>query len=96
VHICAGSGIVPSYSIIKHDLRVNDKLKHTLIYSNKNFEDIIFFRQLSELAKEYADRLTVIHTLTKESNDSIFGEKMLKGRVSKELIKSSITNPEIP
>jgi len=23
VHICAGSGIVPSYSIIKHDLRVN-------------------------------------------------------------------------
>jgi ferredoxin-NADP reductase len=94
VHICAGSGIVPSYSIIKHDLSVNQKLRHILIYSNKNFDDIIFFRQLNELENEFPYRLSVIHTLTRETNESLFGERVLKGRVSKELIKKYIINSQ--
>ena len=52
VHICAGSGIVPTYSIIKHDLRVGKELKHTLVYSNKHLEDVIFLKQLEELERE--------------------------------------------
>src|SRR3990172_3730404 len=95
VHICAGSGIVPSYSIIKHDLRVNEKLKHALIYSNKFFEDIIFFNQLDELEKQFPDRLKVTHTLTRETNEVIFCEKIRKGRISKELISESIADPNI-
>ena len=93
VHICAGSGIVPSFSIIKYDLRVNNKLKHTLIYSNKNFEDIIFFEQLKELEKQFPERLKVIHTLTRETDQSFFNEKIIKGRVSKELIAKAINDP---
>ena len=46
------------------------------------------------MENEYPDRLTVIDSLNRETNDSLFGEKILKGRVSNELIKKSITNPE--
>jgi len=93
VHICAGSGIVPSYSIIKHDLRVNQKHKHTLIYSNKLYEDIIFCSELDEMEKGFPDRLKVIHTLTRETNESLFNDKFQRGRVSKEIITKVINDP---
>src|SRR5215475_13956623 len=34
VHICAGSGSVPNFSILKHALEAYPKLKHTFVYSN--------------------------------------------------------------
>jgi len=91
LHICAGSGIVPSFSIIKHDLRVNTKLKHTLVYSNKKFEDVIFLNQLAELQKEFPDRLKVIHTLTREEDMSAF-DGMRKGRISEDLLKEVVND----
>jgi len=94
VHICAGSGIVPSYSIIKHNLRSNDNHRHTIIYSNKNFRDIIFYHQLNKLEQEYPERLKVIYTLTREKDDFSYSEKIRNGRVTKELIEKTITNPE--
>ena len=90
LHICAGSGIVPTYSIIKYDLRYFSKHKHTLIYSNKNFEDIIFYSQLKKLEEEFSERFKVIHTLTRGSGDSSYGDKIKKGRVSKELISETV------
>ena len=94
IHFCAGSGIVPSYSIIKYDLRYFSKHKHTLIYSNKDFEDIIFFNQLKKLEEEFPERLNVIHTLTRESNESVFNEKIKSGRMSKEIISENIKEAE--
>lgn len=85
LHICAGSGIVPSFSIIKHDLRVNEKLKHTLVYSNKKHEDIIFDHDLAELRRQFPDRLKVIHTLTREGDPASFGDYR-SGRISKDLL----------
>src|SRR5207302_1306724 len=37
VHICAGSGIVPNMSMIKHALHHRLKLKHTLVYGNRTW-----------------------------------------------------------
>jgi ferredoxin-NADP reductase len=97
LHICAGSGIVPCYSIIKYDLRYFSKHNHTLIYSNKDFEDIIFYSQLRKLEEEFPDRFKVFHTLTRETGglslnlpDGEAGWKMKKGRVSKELISEAV------
>lgn len=97
LHICAGSGIVPTYSIIKYDLRYFSKHKHTLVYSNKNFEDIIFYSQLRKLEEEFPERFKVIHTLTRETGNFSFnlpdgkaGGKIKKGRVSKELISEAV------
>lgn len=94
VHICAGSGIVPSFSIIKYDLRVNEKLKHTLVYSNKKHEDIIFDEDFAQLEREFPDRLKVIHTLTREEDPTAFGEDIRKGRISQTLLKEAIGNPD--
>lgn len=94
VHICAGSGIVPSFSIIKHDLRVNETLRHTLIYSNKKFEDIIFYRQFAQLQQEFPDRLKVIHSLTRETDVSRYDGDFHAGRVSMELLAGAIKDAE--
>ncbi len=93
VHICAGSGIVPSHSIIKHDLRVNKNHKHTLIYSNKGFKDIIFLNQLNELEDQFPNGLNVVHTLTRKTNQSVFSEKVRPGRVTKNLMTEFVKNP---
>jgi len=53
LHVCAGSGVVPSYSIIKDSLMSGRKLRHTLVYSNKSWEDTIFAGQLLDLQKQY-------------------------------------------
>ena len=68
VHVCAGSGIVPSFSIIKYDLRMNEGSKHTLVYSNKKREDVIFHDDFAQLEREFPDRFNVIHTLTREGD----------------------------
>ena len=93
IHICAGSGIVPSFSIIKHDLRMYEKSKHVLIYSNKEREDVIFWNQLDELHKQFPDRFRVVHTLTRETDESLFNDHVKKGRLSKELISQTVAAP---
>jgi 3-ketosteroid 9alpha-monooxygenase subunit B len=65
VHICAGSGVVPSFSILKEGLH-RGELQHTLICSNKTVDDIIFCDQLKALEREFPDRLRVIHCLTRQ------------------------------
>ncbi len=94
VHICAGSGIVPSFSIIKHDLRVNDSLKHTLIYSNKKHEDIIFKDDFELLEEEFPGRLNVIHTLTREEDTTLYSDDVRRGRISEALLREAIGRPD--
>src|SRR6185295_17653325 len=88
VHICAGSGIVPNLSILKHCLANGMKLRHTLIYGNKTWEDIIFQRQLEELARQYPDKLRIVHTLSREAR-----EDCRHGRVCEELVREFISDP---
>jgi ferredoxin-NADP reductase len=86
LHVCAGSGIVPSYSIIKDSLITGRKLKHTLIYSNKTWEDTIFAAQLVELQKKYPQQVSVVFSLTRETNPSAVATNVINGRVAKELL----------
>ena len=92
VHICAGSGIVPNFSMIKSNLVNGRKLRHTLLYSNKTKSDVIFWKDLDALQKLYPDRLKIIHSLTRESDDSVFSPDVIKGRLTKELVKRAITD----
>ena len=87
VHIVAGSGVVPNFSILKDALRNHPKLRHTFIDSNKTWGDIIFRATLERLAAEHPDRLRVVHTLTRQE-DLPPGAR--KGRVSKELLEELV------
>ena len=86
LHVCAGSGVVPSYSIIKDSLMSGRKLRHTLVYSNKSWEDTIFAKQLLVMQKQYAPQFRVVFCLTRETSSAVFSENILSGRVSKEIL----------
>jgi 3-ketosteroid 9alpha-monooxygenase subunit B len=93
VHICAGSGIVPNLSILKHCLENGLKVRHTLIYGNKTWEDVIFARQLDDLVRHHPGRLSVVHSLSREPHPAIYGSNVRSGRVSAELIREHIPDP---
>jgi ferredoxin-NADP reductase len=93
VHICAGSGSVPNFSMLKFALAHHPALRHTFIYSNKTWDDVIYRDALAELESRHRDRLTVVHTLTREENPRHFGASVRNGRVNLALLREMIPDP---
>ena len=87
VHIVAGSGAVPSFSILKQDLQMGQKLRHTFLYSNRTWNDVLFRQPLDELQRTFPARLRVVHTLTRETDDMRYGGNVRRGRIAPELIR---------
>lgn len=94
VHVCAGSGIVPNYSIIKHCLRNHPQLRHTLVYSNKTWDDVIFRQQLETLAAQHPQQLRLIHSLTRDPQASSRGPNVRAGRLTADLLREVVPEPE--
>ncbi len=92
VHVCAGSGVVPNFAILKHALLNHPKLKHTFVYSNKTWEDIIFRRELDELQAKHPERVRLLHALTREDPPGGRGD-VRKGRISSAMLKEAIPDP---
>lgn len=93
IHICAGSGVVPNWAIIKHALHHGMKLRHTLIYGNKTFDDIIYRHQIDDLARQHPDQLRVVHALSREKDATVHGPNYRNGRVTEELMRDIIEDP---
>jgi 3-ketosteroid 9alpha-monooxygenase subunit B len=91
LHVCAGSGIVPNRSLIKESLHRGDPLRHTLLFSNKTRQDIIYFEEFEVLREQYPDRLDVIHCITREDPTAIRGAR--SGRISEELLREVAPGP---
>ena len=72
----AGSGITPLYSIARHALRVRPDHHVTLFYANSSARDIMFARELEELA--HSSRMEVFHIL----GDGGTGEDDSSGRLN--------------
>jgi ferredoxin-NADP reductase len=94
VHICAGSGSVPNFSILKFALDHHPRLRHTFIYSNKTWQDVIFRDALTELEAKNPDRLRVVHTLTRDPDVTRCGPLVRKGRVNAALIRELVPDVE--
>ena len=93
VHICAGSGSVPNFSMLKFALANHPAVRHTFIYSNKTWGDIIFRDELARLAAQHPDRLTVVHSLTRDKDPRAFGPSVRKGRIGLALLRELIPQP---
>jgi len=93
VHICAGSGVVPNMSLIKHALAENLKVRHTLIYGSRNRSEIIFRRTLEALQEQHPDRLRVVHSLSREPDAERYGNEYRSGRVDREILEREIPDP---
>lgn len=73
--LAAGSGIVPCYAIIK-TLLATASNKITLIYSNRNKEETIFYNELVGLQEKYSTQFS-IHFLH-SSNSDIYYRRLSK------------------
>ncbi len=63
--VAAGSGIAPIMSIIRARAAAGSRVPTRLIYSSRSFEEIIYRRELEQLAAE-DPTLEVVHTLTRQ------------------------------
>jgi ferredoxin-NADP reductase len=93
VHVCAGSGSVPNFAILKHALHVHPRLRHTFVYANRTWRDVIYLRDLDALARSHPDRLRVVHALTREPDAERLGPDVRAGRVSVSLLREIIPDP---
>lgn len=66
VAFAGGSGITPVISIIKSALATTDRTI-TLVYANRDADSVIFHDELTRLAVESGDRLSVHHHLDTDS-----------------------------
>ncbi len=95
VHLCAGSGIVPNFSILKDQLinHKNPEVKHTLIYVNKTFNDIIFHEPLNQLARKYPERFNIKYFMTQE-NFNPHDPAYVPGRPSIGQVRDLVSDPK--
>jgi 3-ketosteroid 9alpha-monooxygenase subunit B len=93
VHLVAGSGVVPNFSILKEDLRSGHKLRHTVLFSNRTWADICFRDELSRLQRDHPERLQIVHTLTRERDPALLRGQVRQGRLSAELISEFVPDP---
>ncbi len=68
IFLAAGSGITPIYSLLKHVLTTYPALQVVLIYSNRQPDDTIFYKELNELQKKYSDQLTIEYLFSTSRN----------------------------
>ncbi len=95
LHVVAGSGAVPNFSMIKDALHRGLPLRHTLVFSNRTAQDLIYRQALDALEQQHPDRLQVIHLLTREAEDFPYDARLRKGRVSQSLLAELMPDPNV-
>ena len=86
VLISGGTGICPSYAILKHVLGKKLKGEIKLLYSSRTKEDIIFYEQLKKIAKNNSN-FKYVNTLTRHK-EGAWNE--LIGRITPEMLKTIV------
>jgi len=93
VHLVAGSGVVPNWSILKHAVREHPRLRHTVVYSSRTWGDVIYREALARLEAEHGDRVRVVHLLTREGEPERHGPGVRRGRISAALLRELVPDP---
>lgn len=94
VHVVAGSGVVPNYAMVKWSLAHLPDLRHTFVYSNKTWSEVIFGQALTELERTSGGRLRLLHCLTREPMAPADSPCAKLGRINREILDEAIPNPE--
>lgn len=96
LHIVAGSGVVPNFAILKEELleNKNPSVRHIMINVNKTVDDIIYFKELEKLYRDFPERFSLFHLLTRDDNPSRHGAHFFKGRPTLEFVANKIQDPK--
>jgi ring-1,2-phenylacetyl-CoA epoxidase subunit PaaE len=90
VFMAAGSGITPIFSILKSVLFANVENKASLLYLNRSEDTIIYRDEITALEKRMTGRLTVVHQLTRPSQNW----QGLTGRLSTDSFNAFYQSPQ--
>ncbi|KAJ2674704.1 hypothetical protein IWW42_001550 [Coemansia sp. RSA 1085] len=73
--IAGGTGIAPMFQLIDHVMGQDSKTQISLLYGSQSESDIIYRRQLDDLAKQHSDRLALTYLVDQEpaSKDTQLG-----------------------
>lgn len=93
VHICAGSGSVPNLSILKHALHHHPGIRHTFLYGNKTWADVIYAEQLRAMQEAHPDTLTVVHALSRERRHAP-GHVTINSRINLDLVRTHVPDTD--
>lgn len=86
VGFAAGSGITPILSIMASSLEDDPDTKFTLIYGNRSMNSVMFNEALQDLKDRFAGRLTLIHILSRQAQES----DLLQGRIDRQKVRDLI------
>jgi ring-1,2-phenylacetyl-CoA epoxidase subunit PaaE len=86
VGFAAGSGITPILSIMQSTLEEQPASKFTLVYGNRNMAGVMFNEALQDIKDRYPDRVTMIHILSRQAQES----DLLEGRIDAAKVRQII------
>lgn len=90
VGFAAGSGITPILSILASTLENEPDSRFTLVYSNQRVSSILFNERLQDLKDRYPARLSLIHLLSRQSQDVALLGGRIDGPKVKALLESLV------
>ena len=83
VAFCAGSGVTPIISMMKHIMETEPKSKFTCFYGNRYASSIIYFDEITALKNRFPDRLEIHYVMSKEE----MGSDFFRGRIDADKIR---------
>lgn len=86
--LAGGSGMVPLMSMLRHRAAAGSTAPARLLYSSRNFEDVLYYDELEKL-RANGNSLQVFHTLTRSQPA---GWKGYSRRIDAEML-SEVTRP---
>jgi ferredoxin-NADP reductase/fatty acid desaturase len=92
VAIVVGSGITPILSMLQTTLQLETDSRFTLIYGNRTKHSTMFRQELDELESRYADRLEILHVLSRDPRHT----PDLSGRIDRQKLERWLTSQLAP
>jgi ferredoxin-NADP reductase len=87
LHVVAGSGAVPNFSILKDSLHRHPRLRHTFLTFNRTWGDVCFRGPLFELQAKDPKRLKVVVSLTRQEDLTGTLGDVRRGRISLDIVR---------
>ncbi|TWD83576.1 ring-1,2-phenylacetyl-CoA epoxidase subunit PaaE [Kribbella amoyensis] len=84
--VAAGSGITPVLSLVATILQVEPLSRVTLLYGNRTAGSVMFADELADLKDRYAERLHLVHVLSRESTEV----ELFSGRIDSDRLRRMI------
>ena len=79
VAFASGSGITPIVSIMKTTLEREPKSRFTLVYGNRNAQQVMLLEAIEALKNDYLSRVQLIHILSSQPQES----ELFNGRINR-------------